>query len=273
MVSWNCFTRSKDFTRANSSAWSNGLVTKSSAPASKAWSLSFSPLAVIMTTGRNAVVGSSRSLRHTSNPSMGSITTSSRMRSGCCCRTIARASSPEEAEVTVYPFGVNTASSNRTFWGVSSTTRTVAGSVTVITPPVDQQSNHLTQRVDADRLLQVPVEPRVERPLFVVCHGERGDGHDGNGHGPLVVLEALHGVEPVHLARQLDVQENHLGQVLVRQCDARFRGCSFDHGVPLVRQDVTHQLHVGGVVLDHEYPPVVHRQASPRGSTWWVARC
>ena len=56
-------------TRASSSPWSNGLVTKSSAPASMARIFSWSPLAVIITTGRNAVTGFRRILRHTSYPS------------------------------------------------------------------------------------------------------------------------------------------------------------------------------------------------------------
>ena len=44
--------RSSDRTRASSSAWSNGLVMKSSAPASIAATFSWSPLAVIITIGR-----------------------------------------------------------------------------------------------------------------------------------------------------------------------------------------------------------------------------
>ena len=49
--------RTSERTRASSSAWSNGLVTKSSAPASSAATFCCSPLAVTITTGRYAVRG------------------------------------------------------------------------------------------------------------------------------------------------------------------------------------------------------------------------
>jgi hypothetical protein len=59
-------SRTSERTRASSSAWSNGFAMKSSAPASIDATFSWSPLAVIMTTGRKRVAGSSRSVRHTS---------------------------------------------------------------------------------------------------------------------------------------------------------------------------------------------------------------
>ena len=48
------------------SDWSNGFWMKSSAPASRAGTFSWSPLAVIMITGRSRVDGSSRNRRQTS---------------------------------------------------------------------------------------------------------------------------------------------------------------------------------------------------------------
>ena len=66
MVSWYRFTRTSERTRASSSACSNGLVTKSSAPASMLRSFCSSPLAVTITTGRNEVVGSARIRRQVS---------------------------------------------------------------------------------------------------------------------------------------------------------------------------------------------------------------
>jgi hypothetical protein len=59
-------TFSSERTRASSSAWSNGFVTKSSAPASIARRFSCSPDAVIITTGRNSVAASARIRRQTS---------------------------------------------------------------------------------------------------------------------------------------------------------------------------------------------------------------
>jgi len=60
MVSWYRFTRTSERTRANSSACSKGLVTKSSAPASMARSFCSWPLAVTITTGRKEVASFAR---------------------------------------------------------------------------------------------------------------------------------------------------------------------------------------------------------------------
>jgi hypothetical protein len=57
--------RSSERSRASSSAWSNGLLTKSSAPASIAATRWASPLAVIITTGRKRVASPARSARQT----------------------------------------------------------------------------------------------------------------------------------------------------------------------------------------------------------------
>ena len=65
-VSWYRLIRANEATRASSSLRSIGLVRKSSAPASRALVFCSSPLAVTMTTGRNAMVGSARIRRHTS---------------------------------------------------------------------------------------------------------------------------------------------------------------------------------------------------------------
>ena len=65
MVSWYRLIRASEATRANSSFWLIGLLRKSSAPASRAWTFCSSPLAVTMTTGRYAVSVCSRILRHT----------------------------------------------------------------------------------------------------------------------------------------------------------------------------------------------------------------
>ena len=66
MVSWYRLILASDATRARSSLVSIGLVTKSSAPASRALIFCSSPLAVTITTGRYAVAGRPRISRHTS---------------------------------------------------------------------------------------------------------------------------------------------------------------------------------------------------------------
>src|SRR3954469_23081143 len=73
--------RSSDPTRASSSLWSNGFASRSSAPASIAASFSCSPLAVIITTGRNRDASSVRKRRQTSYPSIPGIRMSSSTRS------------------------------------------------------------------------------------------------------------------------------------------------------------------------------------------------
>ncbi len=89
--------RSSDRTRASSSAGTNGLVTKSSAPDSSAPAFSCSPLAVTITTGMKLVAGSARSARQTAWPSRPGITMSSRTRSMPPSAIRASAASPERA--------------------------------------------------------------------------------------------------------------------------------------------------------------------------------
>jgi hypothetical protein len=81
------------------------LVTKSSAPASMAWTFSWFPLAVIITTGRNAVDGFCRIRRHTSYPSRPGMKMSSSTRSGLCSSSRSRACWPEPAVSTLVAAG------------------------------------------------------------------------------------------------------------------------------------------------------------------------
>jgi hypothetical protein len=92
--------RRSERTRARSSACSNGFATKSSAPASIALRRSCAPLAVIITIGRKAVAGSSRSARQTAYPSIPGITMSSSTRSTAVPARRSSASGPDGAERT-----------------------------------------------------------------------------------------------------------------------------------------------------------------------------
>ena len=95
------FRRVRDFTRANSTTSSIGLVRNSSAPASRPAIRSERPSsAVTSTTGIWRVAGSSFSRRHTWNPSMPGIITSSRMMSGFSAAAMARAVTPSVALIT-----------------------------------------------------------------------------------------------------------------------------------------------------------------------------
>ena len=156
-VSWYRLTRTSERTRANSSAWSNGLVTKSPAPASIAATFSWSPLAVIITTGRNSVRGSRR------RPPADLVavqagTMSSSTMSGTRSSRNARASSPDDAPTTVKPRGARTASSSR---------RLAAGRPRparwrhLMSAPLRREGTPAPgTAADADRLLQVSVEIR-----------------------------------------------------------------------------------------------------------------
>lgn len=119
--------RTRLLTRAISWTSSTGLVRKSSAPAcrpltrSDGWSS-----AVIITTGTWAVRPSALRRRHTSNPSISGIITSSRTMSIWPSAQIARASRPDEAVLTSKYSAVRRASSRRTLVGISSTISTRA---------------------------------------------------------------------------------------------------------------------------------------------------
>ena len=100
IVSWYRLIRVRDATRASSSGCLKGLLTKSSAPTSRARRFSCSPLAVIITTGRNAVLSSARIRRQTSYPSRPGITMSSSTRSMSPDVRRSSASSPDVACTT-----------------------------------------------------------------------------------------------------------------------------------------------------------------------------
>ena len=96
--SYKDLMRSRERTRASSSGWLIGLVTKSSAPASMPLMRSVAgSSAVTITTGSVAVAGVSRMRLQTSYPLMPGMTTSSSTRSGLCCAMRSSASVPEAA--------------------------------------------------------------------------------------------------------------------------------------------------------------------------------
>src|SRR5271169_466204 len=88
-------------TRAMSARPLNGLVTKSSAPASKPFTRSStSERAVTMMTGMCSVAGSDLMRRQTSKPSISGSITSSKMMSGFSASIFASASNPSAAVLT-----------------------------------------------------------------------------------------------------------------------------------------------------------------------------
>ena len=90
--------RSIERTRAESAAWSTGLVRYSSAPASSPATMSFaSVMAVTRMIGVNEAPCAAFSRRQTVMPSSFGIITSSRIRSGCASPATASASSPSRA--------------------------------------------------------------------------------------------------------------------------------------------------------------------------------
>ena len=153
-------------TRASSSAWSNGLVTKSSAPASMARSFSWSPLAVIMTTGRNAVRVVADAAAHlvAVHPRHQDVEQDEVGRARQARRRLLAGRRGEDL-VAAWD---STASSRRRFWGRSSTTRTRRGPV--VHPSTSRGRRNAAPgrgAPDADRLLEVAVESGAQRPLAV----------------------------------------------------------------------------------------------------------
>ncbi len=123
-VSDGAARRKSTLTRASSSFGWNGLAMKSSAPASKAFSLSSNsvrPVKMIM--GILAVSGRWRRRRHSSYPSMSGIITSRIASDGCAGPIAASASSPLTAAATSKPSAFNTPAVSFRFISLSSTTK------------------------------------------------------------------------------------------------------------------------------------------------------
>ena len=99
----------------------NGFVTKSSAPASKASTLSFSEFRTVSM--MIAMLVSALMALQAARPPIPGILMSSSTRSGRKSRTFSRASSPVLASSTWYPVPVSAVRIMRRIWGSSSTTR------------------------------------------------------------------------------------------------------------------------------------------------------
>src|SRR5437879_13340115 len=113
-------------------------------------------------------------------------------RSGLTRATASRASVPEAADTTEYPREVSTASSNRTFCGMSSTTRMVAAGSTVLlgSAGLTVAPDLVRERFHMDRLLEIAVEPGGKKRLAVALHCVGGQGHDGKRRRARVRAEA-----------------------------------------------------------------------------------
>src|SRR3954471_1914898 len=121
----------------------------------------------------------------------------------------------------------------------------------------EEVAHQLGKATHADRLLDVPVEPGLESPPSVVVHGERSH----RDHRDLAVLglsdlpERLGSVD----ARELQIHQDEVGALLVRQPHAVLPRRRLDHLIAGVGQYVPHQLQVLRVVLDHQDAVVAHR--------------
>src|SRR5688500_3934676 len=179
---------------------------------------------------------------------------SSRTRSGGCSSTSAKASAPDAAGITVYPWEPSTASSSLILAGVSSTTRIRPVSGTGAPPFArwpDVAPDLIREGLDVDRLGQVPVEPRRGQPLAVRLHHRRGEGDDRDGLRSGLRTQLLKGAHSVSVGK-LDVHEHEIGLVLDGQLDALGCGHGLKRPEPPVQEDVACQLEVLVVVFHDE---------------------
>ena len=118
---------------------------------------------------------------------------------------------------------------------------------------------------DVDRLRDVVVEPRREEPLAVAVHRLCREGEHGHLRRPFALAKAPERLATVDV-RQLDVHEDEVGHVLVRQLDCVLTRGRLESAVAACLEDVSEQLHVLLVVLDDEDELVGQRSAHPPGS-------
>src|SRR5580704_3603747 len=128
------------------------------------------------------------SRRHTSNPFISGIITSSRTRSHSARSQIASASSPLIAVITSKYSADNGASSSLASAGTSSTTRTRAVIANPSRPPeeVPDGFDELTHR---NWLRQISLAAALADAFLVALHGKGRNGNNRNALELLVVLE------------------------------------------------------------------------------------
>src|SRR5580704_19167589 len=252
-------SRVNERTRAISTSSGIGLVKKSSAPASSPRTLSEGwSSAVTMTTGIWWVAGLVFNRRHTSNPSMSGIITSSRTRSHSARSQIVSASSPLMAVITSKYSADSRASSSLTLARTSSTTRmrAVIASPSRIAQEVADGLDELTHR---NRFGQVSLAATLADALLVAFHGKSGDGHHRNALELFIVLEPLRHFKTRHF-RKLDIHQNQIRPVLARQVE-RFNAVACSDCLVAVRlQKVVEELHVELVVF-HDQDSLCHPQS------------
>src|SRR6266540_7320952 len=125
------------------------------------------------------------------------MTTSSRIKSGSSVFRSSSACSPEVAVTTSYPRGMRTASSRRTFSGMSSTTRIVPAPLLLISVPLAVALDRSDELHHVDRLRDVAVEAGLEKTLAIALHRLGRQRDDGDRGCPLVATQAPERCHPV----------------------------------------------------------------------------
>src|SRR3982750_984019 len=111
-------------------------------------------------------------------------------------------------------------------------------------------AHELGKTAYADRLLDVPVESRLEGSPPVVVHREGGDSN----HRNLAVVrlaDLAESLGPVD-AWKLQIHQDEVRGPLVRQPDTVLTRGGLDHLVAGMGQHIAHQFQVLRVVLDHQ---------------------
>src|SRR5438552_2406313 len=212
------FRRTRERTRAKSAISYAGFRRKSSAPASSPVSRSAaSESAVIMTTGICEVAGSAFRRRHTSNPSISGIITSSSTRSGSCAAQTASAAAPPPAVKTSKYSLASLAPSSLTLMSTSSTTSMRADIEAAL---AQEAFDHFEEVSDGNRLGDIRLATALADLFLVALHGKRRDRDDRDGAQFVVLLDPFGDLQPRNL-RQLNIHQDQIGAVLARQLERR----------------------------------------------------
>src|SRR3954470_17861271 len=235
------FSRVSERTRAISTTSETGLVRKSSAPASSPRTRSAGlSSAVTITTGMKCVAGLDFSRRHTSNPSMSGIITSSRMMSHSARAEIASASAPLQAVSTSKYSADSRASRSFTLAAISSTTR-IRADTEILLP--DKTPDGFNEFADRDRLRQIGLAAALADAFLVALHRERRYRDDRNAAQFRIVLDPARYLQTRNL-RQLDIHQDQIGPKLAHQIE-RLEAVAGARGlVAMGLQQIAKELHI-----------------------------
>src|SRR5207253_3109859 len=117
--------------------------------------------------------------------------------------------------------------------------------------PLQERGDRRCELANLDRLGDEAIATSRSRLLVVTLHRVRGDRDDGNAGQARVGADQARGFEPIQTG-ELQIHENQRGSLERGDRHAGRSVGGFEHFVAFGRQDVSHQLQVHRVILDHE---------------------